>query len=447
MSGPLAVRAARPVDSAVRLAGIALIGVNHLQGLPDAVLTAHSVPRARQSECREALAALPGVTEVVLLTTCHRTEAYVCCDNGGADARRIADVLGAHAGVGDQHQYRMLMGRSAIAHLFRVAAGLESALLGEQEVLDQVRRAWRLAARQHTAGRQLARLGRYAVTTGLAARDGDQGAFAATPLAQAALDAMACAGIELRRARVLVVGAGPLAGDLLRAAHDVCPELVVMTPSDRPLDLSGLRCRQEPWHQWREQVLHANVLVLAAGAGTPLLRTSDLAAGVGACRVIIDVSDPPALVNDAPRPDVLVLDLREVRRSARSAPVGRQDLDRVECLVRQRVLDFAAKTDEELAAPLIASLHEHAELVREEQLRHNERMLTALDPEHRRAVERLTKDLIAKLLHTQTAALRAAASSPNGACLAEFTELVLGEQSRQPSRPPMPLPPQENTHD
>src|SRR4051794_32597292 len=145
-----------------------VVGLNH-RTVPVELLERMTVPEDRLSKALHDLAAREHLLEVVVLSTCNRTEIYARCSRFHAAVGDVREFLGAHSGAEPDdfadHLYTYY-DDAAVAHLFSVAAGLDSMIVGESEILGQVRDAWDTAVQQNAAGQLLARLFRHAVESG-----------------------------------------------------------------------------------------------------------------------------------------------------------------------------------------------------------------------------------------------------------------------------------------
>ncbi len=145
-----------------------VVGLNH-RTVPVELLERMTVPEERLAKALHDLAAREHLLEVVVLSTCNRTEIYARCTHFHAAVGDVREFLAAHSGAdpdefGD-HLYTYY-DEAAVAHLFSVAAGLDSMIVGESEILGQVRDAWQAAVREQTAPQLLSRMFKHAVESG-----------------------------------------------------------------------------------------------------------------------------------------------------------------------------------------------------------------------------------------------------------------------------------------
>ena len=375
------------------------------------------------------LSASPHLSEVVVLSTCLRIEVYAVVErfhDGVADIERyFASRLGRDQ---DPASLRPASGNSpepgggvidlggglrcryddaAISHLFEVAAGIDSPVLGEGEVLRQVRDAAAHARSEHAAGPVLGPLFRHAVEAGKRVRTLTTIQRGTTSLAHAAVDlAERRRDAEGRRAEeVVVINRGSA-----RAA--AVAELV----GGRAAGLGELG---------RE--LASADLVLTSTAADDFLLCADLVKAARRGRkgrrrlVVVDVAVPrdvePAV---ADLDDAVLFDIEDVRGYAEEQMQSRRaEVPAVQALLAEELERYRLTAAGRLAAPVISSLRERAERIRVTELERYRARVDALGPTERDLVEMVTRRVVAKLLHEPTVRLKEAAGSPRGERLTE----------------------------
>ena len=191
---------------------VVAIGLNH-RSVPLDLLERTTIAADRLPKVLADLVARPHLSEAVVLSTCNRTEVYVLAEKFHGAYGDVRDTLAESAFLAPEelvdHLY-VHYDADAVRHLFSVSAGLDSAVLGESEILGQVRTAWELAQREHTVGATLNLLVRHAVETGKRARTETTISHHTTSISQAAV-AMAVAELgSLDGRRVVVLGAGDM---------------------------------------------------------------------------------------------------------------------------------------------------------------------------------------------------------------------------------------------
>lgn len=369
-------------------------------------------------EFRERLAALFGdvprilgraagpSAEALTLATCNRVELYVASGDTAALRQEAVASLVSRAGLDpggmNGHVY-VRRGFDVVRHLFRVATGLDSLVLGESEVLGQVSAALAEARERGTVGPLLTALVQRAVRagrrvrseTGLGRIDGSVG-VAAVELAFSLCP-------DLARASVVVVGAGKMGEVALRAlerrgATDV--QIVGRTP-ERVACLAGPTRRALLMHELSAALARADVVISATAAPHPVI-TPALLEGRSCERplVVVDIAVPrdvdPAV---GAMPGVRVYDIDDLSAVARRYRVTRRaEARRAERIVEEEALRFADWLRERRAAPAIAAVHRRAEAIRRAEVER----LTAdvrLGDAERRAVEAMSAALVKRLLH------------------------------------------------
>ena len=407
-----------------------VVGANH-RTAPLELLERMSVRGDALPKLLGHLEAGEHTSEAVVLATCNRTEVYLVAERfHGAFGEvrdffsdltylppdRFADSLYVH--YDDQ----------AVTHLFEVAAGLDSAVPGEHEILGQVRSAWEVARAEGTARRGLNLLFRHALEVGKRARTETAIGNHTTSVSQAAVQIAHQRLGSLASKRVVVLGAGSMGRGMADfAAAEGVDELVLANRgADRAAELAA--------------GLDADVSVVGLGELSDNLRTADLVlAATSAPETILDVATVEAVMADRDKP-LLIVDVAlprdvdpgvgaiggvELLDMAAVAEITEAALDermRETAAVRHIVDDEVARFNGIVSArevsPLVAGLHQHAESIRSSEIDRFSQKLAELDGAEREAVEALTKGIVAKLLHDPTVRLKDAAGSSRGDRLA-----------------------------
>ena len=409
---------------------VVVVGVNH-RTVPLSLLERVTIDDARLPKALADVVSRDHVSEAVVLSTCNRTEVYVVAEKfhpAYGDLRSFFSELALAAPEELADHLYVHDADAAARHLFRVASGLDSAVVGEAEILGQVRDAWESAQAEGTAGSQLNLLFRHALEVGKRARTetGIGRHVASVSTAAVAMAAERLGRLEGRS--ILVLGAGEMAEGMVRA-------LVTSGVSD-------VRIANRTWENADE---------LAGRVGGRAIRLAELDAalhevdllltGTGASSMIIEHSDVSRVMRARPEHPLLVVDVavpRDVDPSAADIPgVTLLDMDDLRAFAeagmserRREIASVEAMCVEELdrwlavssareVAPLIARLHETAEDVRLAEVDRLRARLGDLDERQLDALDALTKGIVAKLLHQPTVRLKDAAGTPRGDRLAE----------------------------
>jgi glutamyl-tRNA reductase len=403
---------------------IVVIGVNHRTG-PIDLLERVAVSRDSLGKVITGLVGRANIREAVVLSTCNRTEVYAVAERfhgAYADIRDFfCELGGLHADELHPHLYSQ-HDDAAVEHLFAVASGLESAVLGESEILGQVRSAWETAQTEGGARATLNLLFRHALETGKRARTETGIGTHTTSVSHAAVEMADERLGSLAGRRVLVVGAGDMGEGIAVAlvgagATDIT---VISRTHERAQQLaSRVDGRIVPFAELPAALASADVLLTCTGAGSIIIDRDLLDAarrGVSSPLLVVDIAVPRDVAADVvDLPGVTVLNLDDLRDWASRGVAHRQvEADRVRSIVGDEVERFTIETTARQAAPLVAQLHEKAEAVRQAEVQRFGNRLSALPDAQRDAVEALTKGIVAKLLHQVSVRLKDDAGTPQG---------------------------------
>ncbi len=410
---------------------VVVVGLNH-RTTPLPVLEAMTVPRARAAKALHDLASRDYLSEVVIVSTCLRTEVYADAGRFHPAVGEIRNFLSEWSGGPPESfsdQLYAYYDEAAASHLFKVAAGLDSAVLGESEILGQVGDAWGAAREESTAGPVLSVLFRHAVEAGKRVRSETAIARGTTSLSQAAV-AMAAAELgTLSGKTTLVLGAGEMGESMAQAlagALDAGSLLVANRTWSRATQLAArYGGRAIEWSALPSALVDTDVLLTSTGSPEVLLVAADLDAVLwerqGRPLLIVDIAMPrdvdPAV---GTLPGVTLLDMDDVTASAAVAMAGRrQELPRAEAIVAEEVERYLDVSAQRQVAPLVAALYERGEAIRSSELTRFRNRLAGLDPAQAAAVDALTRGIVAKLLHEPTVSVKAGAGTPSGEQLAQ----------------------------
>jgi glutamyl-tRNA reductase len=404
--------------------------LNH-RTVPLALLERMTVDDARIGKALHDVVSRDNVSEAVVLSTCNRLEIYVVAERFHGAYDDIRNFLSETAFMppeqfGD-HLY-VHYDDDAVAHLFSVVAGLDSAVVGEAEILGQVRSAWEHARAADAAGAQLNLLFRHALEVGKRARTETAIArqVASVSTAAVAMAADRLGGLAGRR--VLVLGAGEMGEGMVHALADqgVAALSIANRTWERAEDLAtrvgGQAVRLA---DLGATLAGVDLLLTGTGASSMLLEHGDFARVMserdGRELIVVDVAVPRDVDPAAGElPGVVLLDMDDLRAFVeRGLAARRREVDAVQQIIEEEVERFVAVSSAREVAPLVRELRERAEAVRSGELDRYGSRLGALDAEHAEVVDALTRAIVAKLLHEPTVALKDAAGSPRGERLVE----------------------------
>ena len=405
---------------------ILVVGINH-RSSPLSLLERVTVVPDRLGKAVAGLAQRDNIREAVVLSTCNRTEVYVVTElfhGAYGDVRDFLCELGdLSADELIPHLYSQ-HDTTAVAHLFEVAAGLDSAVLGESEILGQVRTAWESAQFEGAARSTLNLLFRSAIEAGKRARTETGIARGTASVSHAAVEMITDVVGDLHGKRVLVVGAGAMGEGVAIALHRAGgADLLVSNRSSERANALAERIGgiAVGFERLTEAIGAADVIVASTGAEEHVLSVElvqSARSGPRSARPlhIIDIAVPRDVeAGVADLPGVTVLDLDDLRDWAdRGLSHRAGEAERARTIVWEEVERFGVEATARQAAPLVASMRAAAEGIRRHELERFASALAGLDESQRDTVEALTKSILAKLLHEPSVRLKAQAGTPQG---------------------------------
>jgi len=409
---------------------VVVIGLSHRSAALD-LLERMAVGEEALPKSLHDLCARPNVSEAVVLSTCNRTEVYVVAERFHGAYQDVRDFFGDLSSLAPedfQHHLYAHYDDEAVRHLFSVAAGLDSAVLGESEILGQVRTAWERAQAEGTARSGLNALFRHALEVGKRARTDTAISRYTTSVSQATVELAAEHLGSLEGRKVLVIGAGDMGeGMALALARAGVAEVVVANRTRQRAEALALRVggRSVPLGEMVDAVADADVVLTSTGSSGVLVERDDLAEVMalrpGRPLLVVDVAVPRDVDPGVASLDgVTLLDLDDLRSFAEAGVNGRRaEAALVRALVDDEVLRYLDAATARQVAPLVASLHARAEDLRRRELTRQRARLAELDERQRATVEAVTRSVLAKLLHEPTVRLKDAAGTPRGERLAE----------------------------
>jgi glutamyl-tRNA reductase len=405
---------------------VIVVGLNHRTASLD-LLERMTVPAERLPKALHDLVARDHVTEAVLLSTCNRTEVYAVVERYHAavgDVRHsLAEMLEVSPDDFADHLYEF-HDAGAVAHLFSVAAGLDSAVLGESEILGQVRQAWEAATAEGAAGTGLHLLFRHALEVGKRVRT-ETGIGRSTTSVSSAAVALAAErlGGSLDGRRVLVLGAGEMGEGMVAALAGVADVLVANRTPARAEELAAkVGGTAVPLSSLRRVLTDADVLLTSTGATSVIVEHAEMEAVVaargGRPLLIVDVAVPRDVdPSAADLEGVTLLDMDDLRAFADAGLADRRrEAARARDLVDEEVLRWRDLSTAREVAPLVAELRTRVEAVRAVEVEKAGRKLSDAE---REALEVVTRAVVNKLLHEPTVRLKDAAGTVRGERLAE----------------------------
>ena len=407
---------------------ILVVGINH-KTAPVGLLERLSISDEMLPKALHHLETYDRVLESVLLSTCNRVEAYAVVSkfHGGAQDLRNFFAEFCHVPPEDftDHIYTY-HDDAAMAHLFRVASGIDSMVVGESEILGQVRRAYQMAVEQGSVHRVLHRAFRQALHVGKRARTETSISRNPVSVSSAAVDLAkrAFAGKTLEGKRVVIVGAGKMGRLAMRSlARAGASDVTVVNRSDeRARALAeDFGATSRPLEHLEDALSHADIVISSTTAPQIVIDHATVQRAIESRSsvvplLIIDIAVPRDVDPTVGGVSGVVLRDIEDLRAVVEASVGSRlaEVAQVERVVSEEVGRFADWQRAGEFAPTISGLVAKAERIRDAELDRMRVRLEDLTPDQRRAVDQVTSRIVAKLLHTPIDKARQLASSKEG---------------------------------
>jgi glutamyl-tRNA reductase len=362
----------------------------------------------------------PAVAESAVLATCNRTEVYATVDRFHAGMDEVTAILSDITGVPlldlAEHLY-VHFEEGAVAHLFQVAVGLDSMVVGESQILGQVKDTLRVGQDLETIGTDLNALFQHALRVGKRARAETGIDAAGRSVVSAGLDAVG--GFEGRRA--LIVGAGSMAS--LAAQTLLNGNAASVTIANRNYDRAVALAERVggtaiPLAAVPEALAEADLVVSCTGArGVVLTAEMIRNATDGRPFGVLDVALPRDVAPEAARiPGVTLVTLADL---ASTAGGSQDDIDEVRRIVGEETGSFEATRRAASVAPTVVALRTMATELVESELARLERKLPGLDDAQRNEVTRTIRRVVDKVLHNPTVRVKELAADPGGPTYAD----------------------------
>ena len=370
--------------------------------------------------------------EIVVLSTCNRYEVYAASDNPTLAHDAIVDCLLSARDVALQPLLDALYrreGAEATRHLLRVAAGLESLVLGETQILRQVADALAQAQQAGTAGALLSRLFTVALHTGKRART-------ETAISQHTLSVSHAAALlierelaEVAQPQIVIVGAGEmatLAADALaqRGQQERRGQVsisIVNRSEARAREIAArLGIRAQPWDELAEAVTGADAVIAATSARQPVLRVEEIAASRASRRddptrplLLVDIGVPRNIAPTAhvTHPAIRLYDIDDLQAVVtKHWRLREAEAPQVEAIIAGEARDYTHWLNSRHVVPVLTELRGRADAIAEAELEHALRRLPDLDAHERDVIAQMAQRIVHKLMHTPTVTLKSRAA-------------------------------------
>ena len=407
-----------------------LIGVNH-KTAPIEVRERIAISRDDLPETTRALAAVPGVSECMIVSTCNRVEILAAVE---PDAAGLAGFLQRHFGLDPAvlapHLYEH-RDQEAVRHLFRVAASLDSMVVGEPQILGQVKEAFAVARAAGTVGGQLEHLLQSTFAAAKKVRSETEIGSNSVSIASVAVELSRKIFGSLQGRTVFLVGAGKMSE--LAARHLVQQGAGAILVTNRTLERArriaeSFAGQVIPFEQLYDAASQTDIVISSTGAPHPIFRREHGQAFMHRRRnrpmFFIDIAVPrdvdPAM---GKLEGIFVYDIDDLQAVAAAHMVERsREATDAEALIAAEVERFHQRLLTVNVAPAIVALQQQAEEIRQAELRRAQARLASLNAEQMNVVEALTRSLVNKFLHPPMQALKQAARENDAARLESLCE-------------------------
>jgi len=425
---------------------VILLGINH-NTAPIEVRERLAISPSRLADATRALAHQPGIREALILSTCNRVELLTVQDAAQSENPGTLNFLNEYLSIPvtdlKPHLYEFRE-REAVRHLFRVASSLDSMVVGEPQILGQVKEAYTTGREVGAVASTLEGLLQRAFTVAKRVRTETQIGSSSVSIASVAVDLARKIFDSLEGKTVLLVGAGKMSE--LAARHLIqqgaASILVANRTQSRAEQIAkNFNGQVIPFDHLYEQADRADIVITSTGAPQKIFGRSHgqhfLQRRRNRPMFFIDIAVPRDVdpgMNDVE--GCFVYDIDDLQQVAQAHLADRsREAEAAEGIVTGEVDKYLQRLQSLNAVPVIQSLQQYAEDIRQAELRRSQSRLATLTPEQREAVEALTRSLTAKFLHHPLTGIREAARQGDAQTLAELERLYTGQPNSKSDSP------------
>jgi glutamyl-tRNA reductase len=392
---------------------ILIVSVSHKTTSVD-LLSRLAMDPATAGKLTDALIASDHIDEAVVLSTCNRTEVYASVSrfHGGLDDATTALADSAGVSVTELRQIcAVYFDEGAVAHVFSVAAGLDSLVLGESQILGQVRQALTAGQAAGTVGTVLNALFQQALRVGKRVQSETEIGQAGRSLVSAAYTLLTAEIGELAGRSVLVVGAGAMAGLAARTAADAGAEVTCVNRTHARAHrlAASVAGRAVPFADLPEAIADTEILITCTGARDVFLDADQLRGS--RVRGVVDLALPADVSEEVTELGVALVNLNRLVGEQVDA-AGTVEVEAAKELVTSEVQDFLGLRRAAQVAPTVIALRSMASEVVAAELSRLDARLPSLDAREREEVQRTVRRVVDKLLHQPTVRVQELASGP-----------------------------------
>ena len=424
---------------------LVLVGLSH-KTAPVAIREKLTFPASVQDDALTRLTRSDGINEAVILSTCNRTEVYAVASSEDGGVESVIDFLADYHGL-DRHELvrylYIVKGEAVVRHLFRVVASLDSMVVGEAQILGQVKEAYDHAFNAGATGRAYNKLFRQSFEVGKRVRTETAIGESAVSISYAAVQLAKQVFDSLDGRTVLILGAGKMSELTARhlVSNGVTRVLVVNRTFARAEELAERFCGEPMPYERLYEAIGQSDIVISSTAATEYVITKAELAPVARHRprplFLIDIAVPRDIdpeVNDIS--NVFLYDIDDLSGVVESNLEERMgEARRAEGIIDEEIAAFFAWVESMEVVPTVAAIRAKAEVIRQMEL---EKALRRLDlsERDRKTVEALTCAIVNKMLHGPTARLKKAASGKDGYVYMDVARALYGLEDTEDKHGP-----------
>ncbi|HEX3320831.1 MAG TPA: glutamyl-tRNA reductase [Terriglobales bacterium] len=416
-----------------------LIGLNH-KSAPVEVRERLAIPESRLPEACKRLSQHPGIEEGMIISTCNRVELIANVKNGNADLRSfLKEYFNIEPAVLDQHFYEYRE-QDAVRHVFRVASSLDSMVVGEPQILGQVKEAYATARAVGAVRAQLDQLFTRAFAVAKRVRTETAVGSSSVSIASVAVELAKKIFGNLKGKTVYLVGAGKMSELAARhlLAHGAASIFVANRTYDRAIRLAQKFDGQAiEFSRLYDTCDKADIVITSTGASHAIFRREHgeqfLSRRRNRPMFFIDIAVPRDVDAEMNKIDgIFVYDIDDLQQAvATHVADRRKEAEHAEDIVNSEVQKFHARLQTLDVVPTIVSLQDHLETIRQAEIDRVRGRLGTLSPDQEMAVEALTRGIINKVMHTPISALKTAAREPEATTVVDLVRRLFNLQEKK----------------
>ena len=419
-----------------------LIGVNH-QTAPVEVRERLAIPESRLPDALKQFAQHPGVDEGLILSTCNRVELLAQTKNGSADLRGfLRNFFQVEPSELDKHLYEFRE-QDAIRHVFRVTSSLDSMVVGEPQILGQVKEAYATARAVGAVHSQLDLLLTRAFAVAKRVRTETAVGSSSVSIASVAVELAKKIFGSLTGKSVYLVGAGKMSELAARhlIAHGASSIFVANRTYDRAIRLAQKFDGQAiEFSRLYDTCDRGDIVITSTGAPHAIFRKEHgelfLSRRKNRPMFFIDIAVPRDVDPELNKLDgIFVYDIDDLQQAVSSHVADRKkEAEHAEQIVNSEVERFQARLQTLDVVPTIVSLQDHLETIRQAEIDRVRGRLGPMSPEQELAIETLTRGIVNKIMHTPISTLKTAARDPEATTVVDLVRRLFNLQDRKAAK-------------